>query len=101
MNTSHTPGNWMAVGAWIEHLDDDVPDIANFDPASMGQEGRSDDEVCANARLCAAAPDMLFALKLVASHWPHWNASMEMTQIDLDAITLVRRAIRKATGDRA
>jgi prophage regulatory protein len=57
-----TPGGWFAVGAWIEHEDDDVPDIANFDPASIEQGGRSYEEICANARLCAAAPEMLLAL---------------------------------------
>lgn len=59
---SFTKGQWMAVGAWVEHVDDSVPDICNCDPASMNQEGRSDEEVCANARLLAAAPTMLNAL---------------------------------------
>jgi len=47
------------VGAWIEHEDDDVPDIANFNSDSMGHEGRSYKEMCANALLCAQAPQML------------------------------------------
>jgi len=61
--TRHTKGRWMAVGNWIEHEDDDVPDIANFDPRSMGQEGRSVSESSANAMLCAAAPGMLEVLQ--------------------------------------
>ena len=61
--TRHTKGRWIAVGNWIEHEDDDVPDIANFDPASMGQEGRSTGESAANALLCAAAPGMLEVLQ--------------------------------------
>ena len=60
---SHTKGPWIAVGHWVEHPDDSTPDICNCDPDSMGQEGRSDKEICANARLIAAAPDMLAALR--------------------------------------
>lgn len=59
---SFTKGQWMAVGAWVEHVDDNVPDICNCDPSCMGQEGRSYEEACANARLLAAAPTMLNAL---------------------------------------
>jgi len=57
----------MAVGAWIEHVDEGTPDIANFDPESMGQEGRSYAETCANARLCAMAPAMLKELRSIAN----------------------------------
>lgn len=61
--TRHTKGHWIAVGDWIEHEDDDVPDIANFNPISMGQERRSSSETNANALLCAAAPGMLEVLQ--------------------------------------
>lgn len=64
----HTKGNWYAVGYWVEHEDDDVPDICNCDPESMGQEGRSYDEITANARLLAAAPAMFELLAEVANH---------------------------------
>lgn len=61
--SEHTPGPWIAIGTWVEHPDDNTPDICNCDPFSMAQEGRSDEEVCANARLIAAAPEMLKALR--------------------------------------
>jgi hypothetical protein len=61
----HTPGPWFAVGAWVEIEDDDVPDICTCNPEDIGQEGRSDEEICANARLIAAAPDLLNALRLL------------------------------------
>lgn len=58
----HTPGPWHAVGAWVETEDDSVADICSCDPDTIGQGGRSDAEICANARLIAAAPDLLAAL---------------------------------------
>lgn len=63
----HTPGPWYAVGSWVEHANDEVPDICNCDPESMGQAhlGRSYDEMLANSRLIAAAPDMLKMLQLI------------------------------------
>ncbi len=60
----YTPGYWVAVGAWVEHARDDIPDICTCNPEAFcqGHMGRSYDEICANARLCAAAPSMLQAL---------------------------------------
>lgn len=58
--SGHTPGPWIAVGAWVEHPDDDVADICSCDPATINQGhlGRGYSEICANARLIAAAPAM-------------------------------------------
>jgi hypothetical protein len=66
----HTPGPWVAVGRFVEVADDNVPDICTTDPAAIGQQNlpRSYAECCANARLIAAAPELLEALKeLVAA----------------------------------
>ena len=62
---THTKGLWIAVGALIEHVKDDVADIATFNPDNMHQKpaGRTYDEMAANAKLCAAAPQMLKLLK--------------------------------------
>ena len=57
-----TKGEWVAVGRRVEHPDDRIPDICSCIPEDFGQEGRSDKEACANARLIAAAPTMLNAL---------------------------------------
>lgn len=56
-----TPGSWIAVGAWVEHEDDNVADICSCNPRDLSQEhlGRSYEEQCANARLIAAAPELL------------------------------------------
>lgn len=68
MTTKHTPGPWLATG-W-ENTVVNIPDTHHGGhlticvyPAS-GQAPRS--EAVANARLIAAAPDMLEALKAIA-----------------------------------
>lgn len=62
--TQHTPGPWIAVGAWVEHSDDEVADICTCDPDALGQNlDRPYSEICANARLIAAAPALLSTLK--------------------------------------
>ena len=61
--SKHTPGPWIAVGGWVEHPSDKRPDICIRDLGVMGQEGRSDAEICANAQLIFAAPDLLLVLK--------------------------------------
>lgn len=63
--SGHTPGPWIAVGAWVEHPDDDVADICSCDPATINQGhlGRGYSEICANARLIAAAPAMRAEIK--------------------------------------
>jgi hypothetical protein len=44
------------------------------------------------------AAELLDALRLMVSHYPHWTATRE-TQIDRDAIALARAAIRKAEAE--
>lgn len=89
----HTPGPWISVGAWVEHPDDDVADICSCDPATINQEhlGRGDSEICANARLIAAAPDMLDALQFVTS------ASRILPEAMLK---VAKDAIAKALGEK-
>lgn len=60
--SQHTNGPWIAVGRRVEHPDDRIPDICSCMPEDFGQDGRSDEEACANALLIAAAPTMLDAL---------------------------------------
>lgn len=61
----YTPGPWIAVGYQVEVLNDNIPDICNTNPETFGQHGRSNIERRANARLIAAAPDLLAALQEV------------------------------------
>jgi len=101
MSGAHTPGPWISVGARIEHADDGVIDIADFDPCCMGmcQDGRGHAEIRANARLCAAAPDLLEALQdlfidcMACDYNDGFNTSPLAKK--------VRAAIAKATGGAA
>ena len=58
----HTPGPWIAVGPWVEHPNDDMPDICVCDPSVFHHTGRNYEEQHANARLIAAAPELLAAV---------------------------------------
>lgn len=87
MKAKHTSGGWIAVGRRVEHVNDSVPDICSCNPADFDQDERSDAEACANARLIAAAPELLEALKEL-------DAKPEYTSSWIKA----RAAIAKATG---
>ena len=70
--SKHTKGRWYAVGAWVEHENDNVGDICTCNPEDIGQShlGRSDEEIRANAELIARAPKMLTALRKIRRLYP-------------------------------
>lgn len=86
----HTPGPWYtAATSTIGHAY--VVDSEGFticDPSPMG---------AANARLIAAAPDLLAALQMVARIWSHDQTANAAPDSPL---AIVRAAITKATGDK-
>ena len=96
----HTPGPWYAVGSWVEHANDEVPDICYCDPAGMdqGHLGRSKAEIAANARLIAAAPDMLSAAIPALAIIEVFETTFGVTLKEGD---LLRAAIAKAKGKKA
>ena len=67
--TQHTPGPWFAVCRMVE-VDDDHADICSTNPDLFGQGHLAPpiEEQQANARLIAAAPDMLAMLQEVADY---------------------------------
>ena len=91
--SKHTPGPWYQVGYWVEVEDDDVPDICSCHPKYIGQSHLKFDlkTIEANARLIAAAPDLLKALKLAKKIIGH---------PDDDASKYIASVISKATGKR-
>lgn len=97
MTSKHTPtpGPWIAVGPWVEHPRDTIADICTCNPANFGQSQltRSDEEQCANARLIAAAPDMLEALRQLYEATPD-NEGGALGK----ACVAARAAIAKAEG---
>ena len=89
-----TPGPWIAVGSWVEHPDDTVADICVCDTMlfSQGHLNRSEEEESANARLIAAAPELLEALQTLPQ-------SLSSTDEDLNRwMEKAWAAIAKATG---
>ena len=92
--SKHTKGPWIAVGRRVEHPNDRIPDICSCIPEDFGQEGRSDEEACANARLIAAAPDMLHALWVARLSVKHGGAFCE------EVLDIINDAITLATGEK-
>tara|TARA_R100000808_G_scaffold24886_2_gene59079 strand:- start:3785 stop:4117 length:333 start_codon:yes stop_codon:yes gene_type:complete len=102
--TTHTPGPWVFIpgGPGSKHGmsaiqvadDPDCPDhpmligFALFSP----QNAKQQPEDLANARLFAAAPDLLEACRLAAEHWAYTNAPIG---------NVLRDAIAKAEGSEA
>ena len=64
MSAGHTPGPWFAVGYPVEIESETVADICTTNAHLFGQPGLHDDaRAMANARLIAAAPNLLAALE--------------------------------------
>jgi hypothetical protein len=89
--SKHTPGPWEYAHSWVQTADHKKTPIANFNFHAATE---------ANARLIAAAPDLLQALlNLVGTMCAADGSDMEA---DLDAIDArvgdARAAIAKATG---
>ncbi len=61
MNTTHTPGNWYADGEMV--FSEHGSRVADCTQNEEDFRVPSDSEIEANARLIAAAPDLLTALK--------------------------------------
>lgn len=61
MSGEHTPGPWVVdpISAWVALPDRDAPICAMLWPTEL----RSEHETMANARLIAAAPELLQALE--------------------------------------
>jgi hypothetical protein len=106
MNAQHTPGPWRAT-AWGETISIDSPHGNYSGIARLNFSGNADYGIppqleTANARLIAAAPDMLEALEslfeecaMVHKHWGEGNN----TEKAAAAISKAQAAIRKARGE--
>ena len=91
MSARHTPGPWVCDGAILE-----------FEGARFGQvayvlekEGEPFYASAANARLIAAAPDLLEALQELLSHWRDGSSFDEDAEARIEAAC--DAAIAKAT----
>ncbi len=103
--SKHTPGPWVAVGAMVENTHDYNPDICSCDLRAFGQDNlwREYEETLANARLIAAAPDLL-SLLIQAENLLYASADKgaepgSYGRDCFETMQAARAAIAKATGD--
>jgi hypothetical protein len=96
MNTQHTPGPWLLDGLTIKGPHPKDPqNRLRIVAQSVFDKGTWVDEARANARLIAAAPDLLEALRNIVS------ASLRYRLEESDpAVEEARAAIAKATGSK-
>lgn len=85
--TAHTPGPWLVYNeaARFPGIDGRNSSVVVYgtDNELEGVKGRTHAEALANARLIAAAPELLEALEYLVEwsadrgpgHWPEWDAA--------------------------
>ena len=102
MTTQHTPGPWSfttdCIAIW------NGPNARKaLQIADLSSEGSPDIDVAetlANARLIAAAPDLLAALKAFDDAFSHYCEG-DPDSDEVSALYQAREAIAKATGETA
>ena len=92
MSAGHTAGPWDEVDLFIVTASDSV--ICKLG----GWDEEYADEQAANARLIAAAPELLASLIEMTRAWDHIK---DANLVDGSSIRVARAAIRKATGETA
>ncbi len=100
---AHTPGPWRVDDTGARIVSEPPPLVyigvayaPVWSPAPLAETDPKTTEWEANARLMAAAPDMLAALRRV-ERWLHDPAELEAVN-ELELLAVVRAAIAKAEG---
>lgn len=96
MTTQHTPGPWFANDS-LQLFAETGQHIASLDSSTEGFEGGT---LYANARLIAAAPDLLAALIAFDDAFSHYCEG-DPDSDEVSALYQARAAIAKATGETA
>lgn len=102
MNAMHTPGPWSVDGVdeiYLDQINITAHDGQVFVAAAIGGQQVGIHE--ANARLIAAAPDMLAALIAIAEFIPNTSATeggAAKFSANVKAADMVRAAIAKVTA---
>lgn len=86
--SKYTPGPWEFKFSWVQTSDERKTPIANFNFHAATEE---------NARLIAAAPDLLEALRLMRNRF--LDTEGNHGQWEEEAIDAADAAIAKATGE--
>ena len=94
----HTPGPWRADGPWIEASNGDL--VADANPDEGPAKGRddlfyADTAIQANARVLAAAPDLLAVLRELLPAIEH--SGVGYSHIPSELRQKARAAIARAT----
>jgi hypothetical protein len=101
-NATHTPGPWEAVGNLVRspmHQPEGLPRGVLISEFRDGYSAPYSDEAKANARLIAAAPELLEALQLVAREVTDYvRPTSADSHLPTDIVAAVHAAIAKATG---
>lgn len=93
MNAQHTQGPWYIAADAEGTMTTD----SNGAQITMWPPQGGTVEQCANARLIAAAPDLLVALQMVDRIW----SNDQTANLDPESpLAIVRAAIAKATGEK-
>ena len=90
----HTPGPWIASSQRVT-----APETENRLPLDIRLYGGNQKDHKANARLIAAAPDLLEALKMLYDDTADYIKLNNLTGMDNHAMKAARAAIAKATGE--
>ena len=108
MKTKHTPGPWLfrtaPTSAGLCHIVSAADWRGAFIYGDGLRKGIDDalpkaQELAANARLIAAAPDLLEALQHIEEYWNQDQNETAMADACWHAINTARAAIARATGE--
>lgn len=89
----HTPGPWKAGSKSVT-----APETEDRSPLDVRIFGGNSDDNRANARLIAAAPDLLLALRLLHDDIAEYARINNLGGFDNHCMKHARAAIAKATG---
>ncbi len=98
--SQHTQVEWIADRQWVTVEDFDIADICSCNPRDFGQEHCGDRpyaEALANAKLIAAAPELLavcLRLQESASYWSDYDVPIGIVD-QLNAAILKAQSYRK------
>ena len=99
MSAQHTPGPWKLDGAANTNDLDIIAPTGRITMLDCEISEVSEDVLTANARLIAAAPELLAALR-AAEEWAE-HIEDDESRVPVDVRLAMRAAIAKATGGAA
>lgn len=100
--SKHTPGKWWVTGNMTLYVNARLSDGLIQEVASIGPTEADNgygEQQKANARLIAAAPDLLNALQSIAEYWNKDQNEIAVADACWYAVETAHAAIAKATED--